>query len=116
MGCLKIFLDQFMIIFIDDIPVFSKTEEEHAEHLRIVLETLKNENLYAKLTKCKFWPSKVKFLGHVVNKNGIALDPGKVEAIKNWEQPRTPRNFLGLARTYRRFIQKISKLAACLLG
>ena len=79
------YLDKFVIVFIDDILVYSKTEEEHVEHLRTVLQILRDGKLYAKLSKCEFWKSEVKFLGHVVSKQGIAVDPAKVEAVMNWE-------------------------------
>ena len=73
------FLDKFVVVFIDDILVFSKTEEEHAEHLRLVLQKLQEHKLYAKRSKCEFWLKEVSFLGHVVSNGGIAVDPSKVE-------------------------------------
>ncbi|GJT92951.1 putative reverse transcriptase domain-containing protein [Tanacetum coccineum] len=84
------YLDKFVIVFIDDILIYSKTQEEHVEHLRLVLELLKNEKLYAKFSKCEFWLREVQFLGHVINGNGIHVDPSKIEAVKNWKAPRTP--------------------------
>ena len=108
------YLDKFVIVFIDDILVYSKTEEEHVEHLRTVLQILRDGKLYAKLSKCEFWKSEVKFLGHVVSKQGIAVDPAKVEAVMNWERPTSVteiRSFLGLAGYYRRFIKGFSQLA-----
>ncbi|XP_057760830.1 uncharacterized protein LOC130981242 [Arachis stenosperma] len=108
------YLDKFVIVFIDDILVYSKSEEEHAEHLRTVLQILRDRKLYAKLSKCEFWKSEVKFLGHVVSKQGIAVDPAKVEAVMNWERPTSVseiRSFLGLAGYYRRFIKGFSQLA-----
>ncbi|GKA65639.1 putative reverse transcriptase domain-containing protein [Tanacetum coccineum] len=84
------YLDKFMIVFIDNILIYSKTQEEHVEHLRLVLELLKKEKLYAKFSKCEFWLRKVQFLGHVINGNGIHVDPSKIEAVKNWKAPRTP--------------------------
>ena len=107
-------LDRSVIVFIDDILVYSKTQEEHEEHLREVLETLRRENLYAKFSKCEFWLREVQFLGHLVNQKGISVDPAKVEAVMSWEVPRSPseiQSFLGLASYYRRFIQNLSKIA-----
>ncbi|KAD5960811.1 hypothetical protein E3N88_12283 [Mikania micrantha] len=110
----KPYLDKFVIVFIDDILIYSQSEEEHAEHLRLLLELLKQEQLYAKFSKCDFWMREVQFLGHIVNEKGIHVDPAKIEAIKNWEAPKTPtevRQFLGLAGYYRRFIEGFSKIA-----
>ncbi|GKF73440.1 putative reverse transcriptase domain-containing protein, partial [Tanacetum coccineum] len=84
------YLDKFMIVFIDDILIYSKTWEEHVKHLRLVLELLKKEKLYAKFSKCEFWLREVQFLGHMINGNGIHVDPSKIEAVKNWKAPRTP--------------------------
>ncbi|KAI3788522.1 hypothetical protein L2E82_01291 [Cichorium intybus] len=109
----KPFLDRFVIVFIDDILVYSKSEAEHEVHLREVLHTLKNEQLYTKLSKCDFWLREVQFLGHVVSAEGIKVDPAKIEAVMKWEPPKTPtevRSFLGLAGYYRRFIQDFSKI------
>ncbi|GJY96909.1 putative reverse transcriptase domain-containing protein [Tanacetum coccineum] len=111
------YLDKFVIVFIDDILIYSKTQEEHVEHLRLVLELLKKEKLYAKFSKCEFWLREVQFLGHVINGNGIHVDPSKIEAVKNWKAPRTStevRSFLGLAGYYRRFIENFSKIAKSL--
>ncbi|GJW49194.1 putative reverse transcriptase domain-containing protein [Tanacetum coccineum] len=101
-------------IFIDDILIYSRNKEEHADHLRIILELLKKEKLYAKFSKCDFWISIVQFLGHVIDSQGIHVDPAKIEAVKNWASPTTPtevRQFLGLAGYYRRFIKGFSKIA-----
>ncbi|GJS19483.1 putative reverse transcriptase domain-containing protein [Tanacetum coccineum] len=84
------YLDKFVIVFIDDILIYSMTREEPVEHLRLVLGLLKKEKLYDKLSKCEFWLREVQFLGHVINGNGIHVDPSKIEAIKNWKAPRTP--------------------------
>ncbi|GJS98987.1 putative reverse transcriptase domain-containing protein [Tanacetum coccineum] len=108
------YLDKFVIVFINDILIYSKTREEHVEHLRLVLELLKKEKLYDKFSKCEFWLREVQFLGHVINGNGIHVDPIKIEAVKNWKAPRTPtevRSFLKLAGYYRRFIERFSKIA-----
>ncbi|WJX19257.1 hypothetical protein P8452_08970 [Trifolium repens] len=108
------FLDKFVVVFIDDILVYSKSEEEHVEHLRIVLETLREKKLYAKLSKCEFWLKEVSFLGHVISSGGIAVDPSKIDAVLEWGTPESVfeiRSFLGLAGYYRRFIEGFSKLA-----
>ncbi|GJU74806.1 putative reverse transcriptase domain-containing protein [Tanacetum coccineum] len=111
------YLNKFVIVFIDDILIYSKTQEEHVEHLRLVLELLKKEKLYAKFSKCELWLRKVQFLGHVINGNRIHVDHRKIEAVKNWKAPGTPtevRSFLGLAGYYRRFIENFSKIAKSL--
>nr|KYP59129.1 Transposon Ty3-I Gag-Pol polyprotein [Cajanus cajan] len=93
------FLDKFVVVFIDDILIYSRTREEHGEHLRSVLEILKAKQLYAKLSKCEFWLDEVKFSGHVISAEGIAIDPAKVESVLQWEHPRTVtdiRSFVGL--------------------
>ncbi|GJU72375.1 putative reverse transcriptase domain-containing protein [Tanacetum coccineum] len=95
------YLDKFVIVFIDDILIYSKNKQEHEEHLKIILELLKKEELYAKFSKCKFWIPKVQFLGHVIDNKGIHVDPAKIESVKDWASPKTPteiRQFLGLAR------------------
>ena len=92
-----------MVVFIDDILIYSPIEKAHEDHLRIVLSTLREHKLYAKLSKCEFWLSQVKFLGHVVSAEGIAVDPAKVEAVLNWEQLKSVteiQSFLGLAGYY----------------
>nr|KYP47134.1 Retrovirus-related Pol polyprotein from transposon 17.6 [Cajanus cajan] len=107
------FLDKFVVVFIDDILIYSRTPEEHKEYLRLVLEILKAKQLYAKLSKCEFWLDEVKFLGHVISAKGIAVDPAKVESVLQWERPRTVidvRSFVGLAGYYRRFIEGFSKI------
>ncbi|RZB65706.1 Transposon Tf2-9 polyprotein [Glycine soja] len=108
------YLDQFVVVFIDDILVYLRNKEEHEKHLRIVLHILKDRMLFAKLSKCDFWLEKVQFLGHVISKDGVAVDPNKVESVMEWQQPTTPtefRSFLGLAGYYRKFIEGFSKFA-----
>ncbi|KAL0533347.1 hypothetical protein IC582_030166 [Cucumis melo] len=108
------FLDTFVIVFIDDILIYSKTEAEHEEHLRIVLQTLWDNKLYAKFSKCEFWLKQVSFLGHVVSKAGVSVDPAKIEAVTGWTRPSTVsevRSFLGLAGYYRRFVENFSRIA-----
>nr|GEW64065.1 putative reverse transcriptase domain-containing protein [Tanacetum cinerariifolium] len=110
----KPYLDKFMIVFIDDILIYSKNKQEHEEHLKLILELLKKEQLYAKFSKCEFWIPKVQFLGHVIDSQGIHVDPTKIESIKDWASPKTAteiRQFLGLAGYYRRFIKGFSKIA-----
>jgi hypothetical protein len=82
------YLDKFIVIFIDDILIYSRDPQEHAVHLRIVLETLREKQLYAKFSKCEFWLLEVKFMGHVISQGGVAVDPSKIEAVLNWERPR----------------------------
>ena len=107
-------LDWSVIVFIDDILVYSKTMEQHEQHLREVLETVRTEKLYAKFLKCDFQLCKVQFLGHIINQEGILVDPTKIEAVMRREIPKNAfeiRNFLGLAGYYLRFIQDFSKIA-----
>ena len=104
-----------MIVFIDDILIYSGSGEEHAVHLKIILQTLREHRLYAKLSKCPFWLDSVAFLGHIVSTVGVSVDPQKVEAILNWKPPTSVteiRNFLGLAGYYRKFVEGFSKIAA----
>ena len=108
------YLDQFVIVFIDDILVYSRDKEEHANHLRTVLQTLRGKQLYAKLSKCEFWLDQVVFLGHVISNGGIEVDPRKVEAVVQWAVPTNVselRSFLGMAGYYRRFIEGFSIIA-----
>ena len=109
------YVDQFVVVFIDDILVYSKDAQEHEQHLRIVLETLREKKLYVKLSKCDFWLKEVSFLGHIVSVEGIRVDPTKIEAVVNWKPPRNVtevRSFLGLAGYYRRFVRGFSVIAS----
>ncbi|MCF6774909.1 hypothetical protein L3H44_10990, partial [Corynebacterium sp. MC-12] len=111
----KPFLDVFVIVFIDDILVYSKSEEDHANHLQQVLQVLHDRQLYAKFSKCEFWLNSVAFLGHIVSDEGIRVDSQKIEAVKDWPRPTTPtevRSFLGLAGYYRRFVEGFSSISA----
>ncbi|GJW15018.1 putative reverse transcriptase domain-containing protein [Tanacetum coccineum] len=115
----KPYLDKFVIVFIDDILIYSRNKEEHANHLRIILELLKKEKLYAKFYKCDFWIHIVQFLGHLIDSQGLHVDPTKIKAVKNWASPTTPteiRQFLGLAGYYQRFIEGFSKITNSLTG
>jgi hypothetical protein len=108
------YLDKFVVVFIDDILIFSKTEEEHEKHLRLVLEKLKSIQLYAKFSKCEFWLTEVAFLGYVISTRGVSVDPGKVKDVLNWMPPTTAseiQSFLGLRGNYRQFIKDFSKIA-----
>ena len=107
------YLDKFVIVFIDDILVYSKNEEEH-EHLRLVLQQLREHQLYAKFSKCEFWLKEVSFLGHIISNGGVAVDPKKVRDGLSWKPPKDVgeiRSFLGMAGYYRRFIEGFTKLA-----
>ncbi|GJS70794.1 putative reverse transcriptase domain-containing protein [Tanacetum coccineum] len=113
----KPYLDKFVIVFIDDILIYSRNKEEHANHLRIILELLKKEKLYVKFSMCDFWIRIVQFLGHLIDSQGLHVDPAKIEVVKNWTSPTTPteiRQFLGLAGYYQRFIKDFSKIAKSL--
>jgi hypothetical protein len=106
-------LDKFVVVFIDDILIYSKNAEEQAEHLRIVLQRLRDHKLYAKFSKCEFWLESVKFLGHTISKDGISVDPSNVQEVMDWKPPKTVhqiRSFLGLAGYYRSFIPDFSRI------
>jgi hypothetical protein len=112
-------LDKFVVVFIDDILIYSKNEEEHAKHLRIVLTCLREHQLYAKFSKCTFWLEEIQFLGHVLSAKGIAVDPSKVKDILEWKSPTSVhqvRSFLGLASYYHRFIPDFSKIVKPITG
>jgi hypothetical protein len=108
------FLDKFVVVFIDDILIYSKSEEEHATHLRLILETLREHQLYAKFSKCEFWLKEVGFLGHVLSAGGVSVDPKKIKSVMEWEAPTTQtkvRGFLRLAGYYRKFVEGFSSIA-----
>ncbi|GJW42696.1 putative reverse transcriptase domain-containing protein [Tanacetum coccineum] len=110
----KPYLDKFVIMFIDDILVYSNDKEEHGKHLKVILELHKKERLYAKFSKCDFWLDSVQILGHVIDRSGVHIDPAKIKAIKNWAALTTPmevRQFLGLVGYYRRFIVSFSLIS-----
>jgi hypothetical protein len=107
-------LDKFVAVFIADILIYSKNPEDHANHLHIVLQRLRDHHLYAKFSKCEFWQDTVKFLGHTISSDGIFIDPSKVQEVLDWKPPTSVyqiRSFLGLAGYYRRFIPDFSKIA-----
>ncbi|XP_021736446.1 uncharacterized protein LOC110702997 [Chenopodium quinoa] len=102
------YLDKFVVVFIDDILVYSNSKEDHEDHLRKVLQLLREHQLYAKLSKCEFWLEKVALLGHVISMEGVSVDPAMVQAVQEWPIPRNVsevRSFLGLTGYYRRFIK-----------
>ena len=108
------YIDQFVVVFVDDILIYSQSEWEHEYHLRIVLLLLRNHQMYAKFSKCEFWLTDVRFLGHVVSTSGVSVDPEKVEVVMSWERPKSVfeiRSFLGLVGYYRRFIKDFSRIA-----
>ncbi|WRX24221.1 Reverse transcriptase domain - like 10 [Theobroma cacao] len=109
----KPYLDKFMVVFNDDILIYSKSREKHEQHLKIVLQTLREHRLYAKFSKCEFWLESIAFLGHVVSKDGVQADPKKVEVVERWPRPTSVteiRSFLGLAGYYRHFVKDFSKI------
>jgi hypothetical protein len=108
------YLDKFVMVFIDDMLVYSRSEEEHEEHLHLVLQKLRDHRLYAKLSKCEFWLNQVTFLGHIISKGGIFVDPSKIQDVLSWNAPMSVGDiwsFLVLARYYRRFIEGFWKIA-----
>ena len=111
----KPYQDKFLVVFIDDILIYSKIHVEHGEHLRIVLQTLRTHQLYAKRSKCDYWINSESFLGHVISKEGVRVDPNKVEAVSNWPRPANVteiRSFLGMAGYYRRFVKDFFRISA----
>jgi hypothetical protein len=108
------YLDKFVVVFIDDILVYSRSEEENEEHLHLVLQKLREHRLYAKLSKCEFWMKQVALLGHVILKGGISVDPSKVQDIFSWNAPTSVsdiQSFLGLTGYYQRFIKEFLKIS-----
>jgi hypothetical protein len=108
------YLDKFIVVFIDNILLYSKNEEEHTEHLHMVLQKLREHQLYMKLSKCEFWLKQVSFLGHIISKGSTAVDPSKIQDVLSWEAPKSVSkiySFLGLAGYYRRFIEGFSKIS-----
>jgi hypothetical protein len=113
-GIFRNYLDKFVIIFLDDILIYSKSKEEHEHHLRLVLQVLRELQLYAKLSKCYFYQKKIHYLGHIISEQGIKVNPEKIEAIRGWPTPRNVSDvisFMGLAGYYRRFIVGFSKIS-----
>jgi hypothetical protein len=108
------YLDKFMMVFIDDMLIYSKDEEEHKKHLHLVLQKLRDHQLYAKMSKCEFWLKEVPFLGHVISEGGISVDLSKIKDVLRCNTPTSVsdiRSFLGLAGYYRRFIEGFSKIS-----
>jgi hypothetical protein len=108
------YLDKFVIVFLDEIIIYSKSEEKHEHHLRMVLQVLREHQLHAKLSKCSFYQKQNHYLGHIISKDGIAVDPEKIEAIREWAVPKNVTeviSFMGLSRYYRIFIEEFSKIA-----
>jgi hypothetical protein len=107
-------LDKVVVVFIDDILIYSENEKEHSKHLQIVLQHLQDHKLYVKFSKCEFWLNSVKFLGHTISKDGISIDPIKVQEVMDWKPPKSVhqiRSFLGLAGYYRQFIPDFCRIA-----
>jgi hypothetical protein len=106
-GVFREYLDKFVIVFLDDILVYSKSEEEHEHHLEMVLQVLREHQLYAKFNKCSFYQNQIHYSGHIISKDGIVVDPEKIEAIREWSTPKNVSeviSFMGLDGYYRRFI------------
>jgi hypothetical protein len=112
-GVLRKYLSKFFLVFVDGILVYSKTREEHEEHIKMVLQVLRENQLYSKFSKCDLFQKEIHYLGHIVSIEGVALDPKKIKAIMDWPTPRNVieiRYFMGLIGYYRRFIQGFSKI------
>jgi hypothetical protein len=113
-GILRNYLDKFVLVFLDGILVYSKSEEEHEHHLRLVLQVLREHQLYAKLSKCSFYQEQIHYLGHIISEQGIVVDPENIEAIRGWPTRRNVsevRSFMGLAGYYKRFIAGFSEIS-----
>src|SRR3569833_1334235 len=109
------FLRDFVVVYLDDILIYSKSEDEHKRHVRVVLELLRQEKFYACKDKSSFAKTETKFLGHIVGADGIKVDPAKIGAVRDWPEPvdvHQVRSFFGLANYFRRFIQGFSTMAA----
>ena len=108
------YLDKFVLVFLGDILIYSKNEEEHEEHLRLTVKLLREHKLYARFRKCDFYKDRIQYLGHIISEEGISVDPNKIEAIMNWTTPRNVtdvRSFMGLVGYYQRFIEGFAKVA-----
>ena len=108
------YLDKFVVVFIDDILIYSKNNEEHEEHLKIILQVLREHQLYAKFSKCDFFKDKIQCLGHVITKDGISIDPNKIKSINEWPISKDVTDvwsFMGITGYYRRFIKGFSRIA-----
>jgi hypothetical protein len=113
-GIFKEYLDKFVIVFLDDIIIYSKLEEEHGKHLRMVLQVLREHQLYAKLSKSSFYQKQIHYLGHIISEEGLSMDPKKIEAIRGWSIPKNVTDFIsfmGLVGYYTIFIEGFSKIA-----
>jgi hypothetical protein len=113
-GVFKEYLDKFVIVFMDDILVYSKSYEEHEQHLRMVLQVIREHQMYDKLRKCSFYQKKIHYLGHIISKDGIAMDPKKIDSIREWSDLKTITKFISfidLAGYYRRFIAEFSRIS-----
>ena len=113
-GVVREYLDMFVIVFLDDILVYSRSEEEHEHHLRMVLQVLRENQLYAKLSKCSFYQKKIHYLGHIISKDGIVVDPEKIESIRKWsslKKMKKVKSFMDLVGYYKRFIVGFLKIA-----